>query len=193
MLEQESLDGVVIAAPDHHHAQAMMLACAAGVDVYVEKPMSLTVQEGRWMVQAAARHRRVVQVGSQQRTMEFNRFGCEFVRAGKLGKIHRVRMRNLPGPLFWDRVREQPSPRFPVDWSAQTVPPDLDWNLFCGPAPVLPYHSHLWVKDAYRVHGLAVARLGSLARFLRSFDYQLGGALRGHGAVRFGARSHRTG
>ena len=80
MLDRAKLDAVVIAAPDHHHAQAMILACHAGLDVYCEKPLTVTIAEGRAMVEAAKKYNRVVQVGSQQRTMEVNRAGCEFIR-----------------------------------------------------------------------------------------------------------------
>src|SRR5687767_15520016 len=67
MLENKDIDAVVVATPDHWHALMTMMACAAGKDVYVEKPLTLFVREGRWMVDAARRHKRVVQVGTQQR------------------------------------------------------------------------------------------------------------------------------
>lgn len=140
MLDQEKLHAVVIAAPDHHHAQAMMLGCQAGLDVYCEKPMSLTIAEGRAMVAAATKYSRVVQVGSQQRTMQVNRTGCEFVRAGGLGKISLVQLRNFPSPLRYDG-------RFPEE----RVPKTLDWDLFCGPTDLRTYNRKLWVKDAFKV------------------------------------------
>lgn len=140
MLESEKLDAVVIAAPDHHHAQAMILACQAGLDVYCEKPLSVTIAEGRAMVDAANKYNRVVQVGSQQRTMEVNRAGCEFIRDGGLGKISIVQLQNFPGPMRYDG-------RF----STETIPRTLDWDLFCGPTQLRAYNAKLWVKDAFKV------------------------------------------
>ena len=97
MLDHEKLDAVMIATPDHHHAQAAVLACQAGLDVYVEKPLTVTIAEGRTIVNAAKRYNRIVQVGSQQRTMQVNRFACEFIRDGGLGKVSLVQLPNLPG------------------------------------------------------------------------------------------------
>jgi predicted dehydrogenase len=142
MLDEQKLDAVVIAAPDHHHAQAMILACQAGCDVYVEKPLSLTIREGRAMVQAAERHRRLVQVGSQQRTMELNRVACEFIRAGGLGDVTLVEMANYPGPLRRCKLPEEP------------VPAGLDWSLFLGPAPPQHHHRRLWVKEEFYLGNL---------------------------------------
>lgn len=138
MIDQGGLDAVMIATPDHHHVPAGIRACAAGLDVYLEKPLTLTIAEGRALVNAVRRFDRVLQVGSQQRTMEVNRLGCEFVRSGGLGRISRVELPNLPGPL--------PAPDLP----AQPVPERLNWDLFCGPAPMRPHHRDLWVKDAYK-------------------------------------------
>lgn len=139
MLDRETLDAVVIAAPDHHHAQATILACQAGLDVYCEKPLSLTIAEGRSMVEAAKRYGRIVQTGSQQRTMEVNRTGCEFIRDGGLGKISRVQMQNFPGPIRYDG-----------GFAAEPIPKTLEWDLFCGPTELRSYHENLWVKDAFK-------------------------------------------
>lgn len=139
LLDDTSLDAVMIATPDHHHVLAAVLACQAGLDVYVEKPLSLTIAEGRVLVRAAHRYERVVQVGSQQRTMAVNRQGCEFIRNGGLGKVGLVELRNLPGPM--------PTYHFPEE----PVPAGLDWDLFCGPVPMRPHHQRLWVKDDFRV------------------------------------------
>ncbi len=138
MLDREKLDAVVIAAPDHHHAQAMILACQAGLDAYCEKPLAVTIAEGRAMVDAAKKYNRVVQVGSQQRTMEVNRAGCEFIRDGGLGNISLVQLQNFPGPMRYDG-------RFPTE----AIPKSLDWDLFCGPTELRAYNAKLWVKDAF--------------------------------------------
>ena len=167
MLDKQSFDAVVIAAPDHHHALAMIRAAEAGAHVYVEKPLAVTIAEGRAMVHAAKRHRRVVQVGSQQRTMQVNRKACEFVRDGGLGKVSLVEERNFPGPMPYESSRFEAGP----------IPGSLDWELFCGPTPLRPYHQDLWVKDAYR-HGYLTWRGWDLFR-----DYS------GHLMTNWGAHS----
>ena len=82
MLDQESLDAVFVATPDHHHVPAAMLALQAGLDVDLEKPLPLTIREGPLLADMVKSAGRVFQVGSQQRTMEVNRFACEFIREG---------------------------------------------------------------------------------------------------------------
>lgn len=138
MLDEADLDAVMIATPDHHHVPAAIRACQAGLDVYLEKPLTLTIAEGRALVRAVQRYDRILQVGSQQRTMEINRTGCKFVRDGGLGRISHVELRNLPGPLPASDLPPQP------------IPAGLDWELFCGPAPLRPHHRDLWVKDVYK-------------------------------------------
>ena len=142
MLDREQLDGVIIATPDHHHALPTILACQRNFDVYVEKPLSLTIGEGRAMVKAATSHGRVVQVGSQQRTMQVNRFACEFIRNGKLGDVRLVQLRNYPGPARYESLIPDPKP--------QSTNSDIDWNLFCGPTPLRSYDRDLWIKDDYK-------------------------------------------
>lgn len=142
MIDCEKLDAVIIATPDHHHIQAAILALDAGLDVYLEKPLSVTIREGRVLADRVKETGRVLQVGSQQRTMEINRFACEYIRNGKLGKIKKVEVPNYPGPLI--------PPKFPVE----AIPAGLNWNLFLGPAPVRPYSRKLWVKDEFKVGNL---------------------------------------
>jgi len=141
MFDRGRYDAVIIAAPDHHHASAAILAMQAGAHVYVEKPLSVSISEGRSLVNAAKRYKRIVQVGSQQRTMQVNRAACEFIRSGGLGKVHRIDERNLPGPM----------PYSATEFPAETAGQNLKWDLFCGPAPLRPYNRHLWVKDAFSV------------------------------------------
>ena len=158
MLDRARLDAVMIAAPDHHHALAAVLACQAGLDVYVEKPLATTIAEGRAIVQAARRYGRVVQVGSQQRTMEMDRFACEFIRTGGLGKVRLVLLRNKPGPLRYDQFvgegATHKSTPFVIDLGEEPVPEGLAWDLFCGPTPLRPHNRKLWQKEEFRVHGL---------------------------------------
>ena len=90
VLERADVDAVIVGTPDHWHALPTVLACQAGKDVYVEKPLALTIGEGRVMVNAARRHNRVVQMGTQQRSSTHFRDAVEFVKSGALGKIRVV-------------------------------------------------------------------------------------------------------
>src|SRR4029079_12140484 len=91
LLEQKDLDAVVIATPDHWHALQTIDACKAGKDVYVEKPLSLCVAEGRKMVEAARKHDRVTQVGLHRRSSAFCREAAELVQKGAIGKVTVIR------------------------------------------------------------------------------------------------------
>lgn len=142
LLDKQPLDAVIIATPDHHHVQAALLALQRGLDVYLEKPLTVSIKEGRILADAVKASGRVLQVGSQQRTMEMNRFACEFIRDGGLGNISRVELPNYPGPFA--------VPDFP----AEPVPSGLQWDLFCGPAPLRPHNRKVWVKDEFKVGNL---------------------------------------
>ena len=139
---KDKLDAVIIATPDHHHALAAILALQAGLDVYLEKPLTVTIREGRLLADAVKRTGRVLQVGSQQRTMEVNCFACEFIRNGGLGKISKVELPNYPGPL--------PVPSL----DAEPAFGGVDFDLFCGPTPLRPHHRHLWMKEDFKVGDL---------------------------------------
>ncbi len=139
LIDNEKLDAVIIATPDHHHVPAAMLALQAGLDVYLEKPLSLRIGEGRVLANAVNAGNHVLQVGSQQRTMEVNRFACEFIRNGGLGRVTRVDFPNFPGPYKQSN--------FP----AEPIPAGLDWNLFLGQTPAKPFNKHLWDKDSFSV------------------------------------------
>jgi len=135
MLELKEIDAVTNGTPDHWHALCSIHACQAGKDVYVEKPMTLTIREGRKMVEAARKHQRILQVGSQQRSMAANRLGCELVRNGRIGKVKKVLAANYPSP--WEcALPEQP------------VPDGLDWDMWCGPTKPVPYHKDLYTPRA---------------------------------------------
>ncbi len=99
LLDEKDIDAVIVATPDHGRVLACILACQAGKDIYAEKPLSLYIREGRLLVEAVQKYGRVVQVGSQQRSMEMNRFACEFVRTGGIGKIRRFRPSTTPAPI----------------------------------------------------------------------------------------------
>ncbi|MEW5979253.1 MAG: Gfo/Idh/MocA family oxidoreductase [Acidobacteriota bacterium] len=126
LLEQRDLDAVMVVTPDHWHALIAIAAMETGRDVYCEKPLSLTIEEGKAMVAAARRYGSVFQTGSQQRSDRRFRQACELVRNGKIGKLSKITT-HIGGidPGQW-----QP---------AQTPPPELDWNFWLGPAPYADY------------------------------------------------------
>lgn len=129
MLDDKEIDAVVIATPEHWHALMMVDACNAGKDVYVEKPISLCVREGRLMVDAARRNNRVVQVGIQQRSGSHFQRAAKAVQEGRIGKVLYAQC--------WNHSWE------PADSGARSaetpVPSDLDWENWLGPAPKVPY------------------------------------------------------
>ncbi len=129
LLDQRDVDAVVVSTPDHWHGLMTILACAAGKDVYVEKPASLFVREGRWMVSAAQRHGRIVQVGTQQRSGPHYQRARELVQNGHIGNVHSVRM--------WAYRNIMPGFGKPPDGDA---PEALDYDLWLGPAPQRPYN-----------------------------------------------------
>ncbi len=129
LLDDRDVNAVVISTPDHWHALMTMMACAAGKDVYVEKPLSLFVREGRWMVDVARRNKRVVQVGTQQRSGPHYQKARELVDEGQIGKIVAVRM--------WSYRNVMPGFGSPPDGDP---PPGLDYDLWLGPAPKRPYN-----------------------------------------------------
>ena len=130
ILDDQEVDAVAIATPDHWHALATILACQAGKDVYVEKPTSHSIWESRKMVEAARKYERVVQVGTQNRSAVYVRDALDFIRSGALGDIHFVRVMN-------SKKRE------PMEVKADTtVPEGVDYNLWLGPAPERPFNEN---------------------------------------------------
>ncbi len=130
LLAKEKPEIVIVATPDHWHALPTIAAVKAGAHVYVEKPIAHTIAEGRAMVNAARAANRVVQVGTHRRTSPHTIQAREFIRSGKVGQIGMVRCfvnAGGSGP-------EKPLPTVPV-------PPGLDWDAWCGPAPLRPFNS----------------------------------------------------
>ena len=128
LLAKEKPEIVIVATPDHWHPLAMIAAVEAGAHVYVEKPISHTILEGRAMVKAARAADRVVQVGLHRRVSPHNVAGREFLRSGKAGKIGMVRaFVHYPGGPGKKTPDSEP-------------PPGLDWNFWCGPAPLRPFN-----------------------------------------------------
>jgi predicted dehydrogenase len=131
MFDKERLDAVIVATPDHGRVLPCIHACQAGLDIYAEKPLTLTIREGRKLVDAVRKHQRILQVGSQQRTMEMNRFACEFVRGGGMGTIQRVRGICYTGP------------RVNVGLPGRPIPEGNDWDTWQGPTEARPFHPDL--------------------------------------------------
>jgi len=130
LLDRRDVDAVIVATGDFQRALPCIHACQAGKDVYAEKPLTLTVAEGRAVVNAARRYERVFQVGTQQRSMTINRLACEFVRSGSLGKLREVRAVNYKSPR--DGAKRPP---------AEPVPRGLDWNAWLNQAAERPFAS----------------------------------------------------
>ena len=110
MYDKENLDGVLVETTTHARAWVTIKAMQAGMDVYIEKPMSLTIAEGREMVNAARKYDRVTQVGTQQRSMPINNWASDLVKNGALGKVHTVLAPNFISPDYWDNKPAQPMP-----------------------------------------------------------------------------------
>ena len=132
LISRPDIDAVVIASPDHWHALMMIDACNAGKDVYVEKPLSLTIHEGRRMVDTARRTNRVVQAGIHRRSARYCKEAADFVRSGAIGHVTVARAARV--------ANEYPHGiGSPPDASP---PPGVDWNLYLGPAPAVPYNEN---------------------------------------------------
>jgi len=132
LLELKDMDAVVIATPDHWHALQMVHACEAGKDIYVEKPLSLCVAEGRKMVETARKHDRVCQVGIHRRSSAMCREAADLVRQGGLGKVTVARAFHVQNE--WPNGIGNPPNEMP--------PAGLDWERWLGPAPQKAYNKN---------------------------------------------------
>lgn len=145
VLERKDIDAVLIALPDHWHCIPTLMAAAKGKDIYCQKPLALTIAEGRAMSNAVKKHDVILQTGSQQRSNHNFRRVCELVLNGRVGELHTVRC-GLPGgtPDFG---------RTGLNIYPQSVPDGFDYNMWLGPAPDAAYRpscSHVnfrWVLD----------------------------------------------
>ena len=128
VLEDRNIDAVIVALPSHWLAQVTIEACMAGKDVYVEKPLALTIDESKAVVRAARKYNRVVQVGTQQRSLRADEIACRILRTGAMGKINKVVARNYPGM----RLDHLPGVGRP--------PAGTNWEHWLGQAPRLPWN-----------------------------------------------------
>ncbi len=133
LLERDDVHVIINGTPDHWHSLVNVAAARAGKDIYTEKPMTLTIAEGQRVVKEVRKHKRVLQVGSQQRSDGKFRLACELVRNGRIGKLKHMIVGLPTGP------REGPFPK-------QPVPAELNWDFYLGQTPVMDYHPR-------KVHG----------------------------------------
>lgn len=165
VLDDQSVDAIVVATPDHWHALATVWGCQAEKHVYVEKPASHTPWEGRKMVEAARRYNRVVQVGLQNRSAPYNMEARAYIESGKLGTIHMCRVYNQK---HWGNVAAVAN---------STAPETLDWDLWTGPAELTEYNAnrhgkwnHYWNFSGGDIINDGVHQM-DLARWLIGKDY----------------------
>jgi predicted dehydrogenase len=131
ILDRKDIDAVVIATPDHWHAIQMIAACKAGKDVYVEKPLSVTIAEGRAMVDAARKYDRIVQVGTHRRSSRMFAQLAELVHSGAIGKVTVARA-SFTSNMWPKGIGHEP----------ETDPPaGLDWDMWLGPRPARPFQA----------------------------------------------------
>src|ERR1051325_7511192 len=137
MFASKDVDAVSLPLPNHWHALATIWACQAGKDVYVEKPACHNIFEGRKMVEAARKYKRMVQVGTQSRSIPYKMRAIELLQGGAIGNLYQVK-----GVCYRRRFSIGHTPDEPV-------PPGLDWDKFLGPAQYKPYSKN---KFAYNSH-----------------------------------------
>jgi predicted dehydrogenase len=129
LLADKDIDAVIIATQDQWHAQMLILACEAGKDVYLEKPVMYRVAEAKAMVEAVRRNHRIVQIGTQHRSADHIAEAAKIIQSGKIGEVHFVRVWN-----YMSRLGSAPVP--------DSAPPDgLNWDAWLGPAPQVPFNT----------------------------------------------------
>ncbi len=138
VIDRKDVDVVLVATPDHWHALPTVLACQAGKDVYLEKPLGNAIGEGRPVIAAAKKYNRIVQFGTQQRSQAHYQKAVEIIRSGRLGTISEVKV--------WDHSYRAPGRGFPADCPP---PEELDWDFYVGPAPMQPYNPNMYFNYGY--------------------------------------------
>lgn len=137
MFEKEKLDCAFVITQDHCRVSAACRAIQAGLDVYAEKALTTYIAEGRHLVNVVRASKQILQVGSQQRSMRLNEYGCRMIREGKLGKINVVQAINYPGPK-----------RIPEDLTEEPIPEGLNWDAWQGPTTYRSFNRQLlgWMQ-----------------------------------------------
>lgn len=166
ILDDPAVNALVVATPDHWHAPATILACQAGKDVYVEKPISHNLREGRLMVQAARKYNRVVQVGTQNRSRATVQAGIELAHSGQLGKILMAKA--------WNSQRRKNIGRK----SDGAVPHGVDYDMWLGPAPKRPFNPNRFHYNWHWIWDYGTGDMGNdgvhqldIARWALDVDY----------------------
>lgn len=137
VLDRNDIHALLVATPDHWHAIPTVLGCAAGKDVYVEKPLALTIEEGRKMVAAARKHNRIVTCGMQHRAAPHYKEVEEIIQRGEIGDVHFVRVWNYGASAGAQGYEDS------------EVPPGVDWDMYLGPAPKVPFNQQRF-QGTYR-------------------------------------------
>ena len=132
VIDRKDVDAIITATPEHWRSLICVSAALAGKHLYVEKPITLTIEDGKLMRAAARKTGIKFQCGSMQRSMVPNDLGCRLIREGKLGKIKEVISANYESPWFYGM-------------SADPIPEDLDWNMWCGPTEPVPFNKELFI------------------------------------------------
>lgn len=130
LLARDDIDAVTVVTPDQWHAVISIMAARSGKHIYCEKPMTLTISEGRAMIDAVRSNNVVFQTGSHERSSQSTRFGCELVRNGRIGELKRIRT------VVGKNNKKAP----PAHWKPMPIPDGFDYDMWLGPAPYAPYH-----------------------------------------------------
>ena len=148
LLARDDVDAVVVATPDHWHVPIAVAAAKAGKDMYVEKPLGVNIAQLQACREAVKRYGRVFQYGTQQRSSRHCRFGCELVRSGRIGKVHTI---EVVAPNGGRGGSTTPAP----------VPPGLDYDMWIGPAPMVPYtKDRCKTPGTYWIYDYSIGYLG---------------------------------
>lgn len=159
LLACADIDAVLVASPDHWHVLQAKAAVEAGKDVYCEKPLSNTINEGKALVETVQRHKAIFQHGTQLRSLTANRTVCALVRNGYIGEVKQVTIGSPPGLATGDHP-------------AEPVPEGIDWEMFQGPAPERPHSRWRWER---------LPEIGNLASWYFISDYSKAGWIAGYG------------
>jgi predicted dehydrogenase len=165
VLDDKSVDAVIVATPDHWHALAAIRACQAGKDVYVEKPPTHNCWEGQKMIEAARKYKRIMQVGTQNRSAPYCIAARKYIADGKLGKVHFCRIFN-----------QKDWPNFPMEADGEP-PAGFDWDCWNGPAPQAKFSPtyrnnwhHFWRYSSGDIINDGIHQM-DLARYVLGVDY----------------------